>query len=297
MRQNRGPWYLVTGLIFGLVCGMVYSLWVEPVQYIDAAPLSLKDDAKDEYRAMIALAYQAGGNLGRARQRLALLNDSSPAQALAAQAGRDGQASRSGRALSILAEAYNPQSTPQLTLTATQGSTPAGGTVMSTPRPANPAASATATLEPGQVVRTATGVPSPTPTQTPTTLFTLAPRPTVRPLPTLGAPFTVKSREKVCDAKLPGLLQVEAFTNTGQPASGVTIVVTWPPEKRDQFTTGLMLDFGAGYADFQMTEGIVYAVRAGENGEEAKNLSIEQCRRPDGSGFFNGGWKVTFIQP
>lgn len=113
----------------------------------------------------------------------------------------------------------------------------------------------------------------------------------------MGAPFILKSKEKVCDINLPGLLQVETFTNSGQPASGVTIVVTWPPDQRDQFTTGLMLDMGASYADFQMTVGVVYAVRAGENGEAVSDLSIEKCPRSDGSGTFDGGWKVVFVQP
>jgi hypothetical protein len=147
------------------------------------------------------------------------------------------------------------------------------------------------------VVRTATAQPSPTSSPTATIFFTLAPRPTLRPLPTLGAPFAVKLKEKVCDINQPGLLQVETLTNTGQPVSGVTLLVSWPPDRHDQFTTGLMVDISPGYADFQMAAGVIYSVRAGENGESADGLAIERCARPDGSGYYDGGWKVTFIQP
>ena len=97
MRENRGPWYLLTGLLIGLAAGLIYAWLVQPVQYADAAPNTLSESARDQYRAMIALAYKADGNLGRARQRLALLNDSNPAQALQTQADRSGDPPTRGR--------------------------------------------------------------------------------------------------------------------------------------------------------------------------------------------------------
>ena len=54
MRENRGPLYLLTGLLIGLAFGLAYAWLIEPVQYAGAAPNSLYLPARDQYRAMIA---------------------------------------------------------------------------------------------------------------------------------------------------------------------------------------------------------------------------------------------------
>ena len=75
MTDDRGPWYLATGLILGLALGLVYAWVLFPVQFIDNAPSSMREDFKDQYRALVAVAYVANGDLGRAQARLALLGD------------------------------------------------------------------------------------------------------------------------------------------------------------------------------------------------------------------------------
>ena len=304
MRQNRGPWYLFTGLLIGLAFGLGYAWLIQPIQYVDAAPNALVAEAKDRYRALIALAFQADGNLGRARQRLALLNDSSPAQALAAQAQRGAAADGAeARALAALADAYNPRLTPLGSPSQTVPTDLPTRTLGPDSRTQTPTGvlSPTATLDPGLVVRTATPLPSVTPTITPTiTLtpaFTATPRPTLRPSPTLGAPFALKDKQKECDPALPGQMQIEVLNSSDQPVAGVQIRVTWPPNNRDQFYTGLMLDFSPGYADFRMEPKVSYSVQAGENGEVVSNLSTQECRALDDSASFQGGWKIRFIQP
>lgn len=289
MRENRGPWYLLTGLLIGLVAGLVYSRLVEPVQYVDAAPNLLNVGARDTYRAMIAMAYEADGNLGRARQRLSLLNDSSPAQALSAQAQRMSDPNgREGKALAILAEAYNPRPTVPMTPTV----------ITATPAPTNTPTlqlSPTATLDPGLAVRTATIPPTMTPTQTPEA--TITPRPTQRPTPTLGAPYAFSDKQAVCDPNLPGMLEVEVYNKAGEPVAGVQIRVTWPPNGLDVFYTGLAPEINPGYADFQMSPSILYAVRAGDNGEVVTGLAVHDCRQADSGEMFAGGVKVIFTQP
>jgi hypothetical protein len=295
MRENRGPWYLLTGLLIGLIIGLVYSRLVEPVQYVEVSPNLLNADARDTYRVMIAMAYEADGNLGRARQRLALLNDSSPAQALSAQAQRTAnQSGTEGEALALLAEAYNPKPTTQITPTR----------VALTPVPTNTPTiqlSPTATIDPGLAVRTATLPPTMTPTITPTETTTPAatstPRPTLPPTPTLGAPFAYSEKQAVCDPDAPGMLEVEVYNKAGEPVPGVQIRVTWPPNGLDTFYTGLALEINPGYADFQMTPDIVYAVRAGDNGEVVSGLAVQDCSLPEGGGSFLGGVKVIFTQP
>src|SRR5690348_319460 len=88
MSEERGSWYLLTGLILGLALGLAYSWIFSPVKYVDTAPYSLRDDFKDQYRNLIASAYLTDGDLGRAKARLALLKDDDPSRVLAAQAQR-----------------------------------------------------------------------------------------------------------------------------------------------------------------------------------------------------------------
>ncbi len=303
MRQNRGPWYLFTGLALGLAAGLMYAWLVEPVQYIDAAPAGLSAPARDGYRALIALAYLADGNLGRARQRLALLNDSSPAQALAAQAQRAEPGSAEARALAALANAYNPKPTQAAAADASPTPTPSPTSQPS--RAPTGLLSPTPTLDPQLAVRSATPIPSQTPTITPT--ITLTPtitptliasvtlRPTLRPTATLGAPYAVKDSQRNCDRTQPGLLTIEVLNGAGQPVPGAQIRVSWPPAGRDIFYTGLMLEIGPGYADFQMEPGNRYSVQVGENGEPATGVTITDCTAADGP--FAGGWKLRFAQP
>jgi hypothetical protein len=75
MGEQRGPWYLLTGLAIGLALGLVYAWWINPVAYVNTAPASLRPDSKEAYRSLIAAAFGANGNLERARVRLSLLKD------------------------------------------------------------------------------------------------------------------------------------------------------------------------------------------------------------------------------
>ncbi len=109
------PWYLLTGLILGFLLGLLYAWWVNPVVYSDTEPATLRADYKDLYRATIAQAYAATGDLARAESRLALLRDEDAVFALGTQAQQmlaAGEA-EDARALALLAaalqaEAENP---------------------------------------------------------------------------------------------------------------------------------------------------------------------------------------------
>ncbi|GAP08157.1 hypothetical protein ATHL_03058, partial [Anaerolinea thermolimosa] len=108
--ERRGHWYLLTGLVLGLVLGLLVSLVLSPVRYVDAEPAALAERYKNEFRQWVALAYQADGNLPRARERLNLLQDADPRQALAAQAQRvlgEGGSPDEARALAALAAALS----------------------------------------------------------------------------------------------------------------------------------------------------------------------------------------------
>ena len=105
--EKRGAWYLLTGLILGLLLGLLYTWIINPAVYQDTAPASLAAPFKDRYRSMIAQAYEATLNLERAVSRLALLEDSDPVFALGAQAQQalaEGQPEEA-HALALLASA------------------------------------------------------------------------------------------------------------------------------------------------------------------------------------------------
>ena len=96
--------YLLTGLLIGLGLGLLYAWVISPVKYVDTSPASLRADFKDGYRAAIASAYLASGNVERAQSRLALLGDPNPVQALVnqAQQARNRKIARLGSALQIV---------------------------------------------------------------------------------------------------------------------------------------------------------------------------------------------------
>ncbi|MBE0697270.1 MAG: hypothetical protein IH586_10135, partial [Anaerolineaceae bacterium] len=120
MNEQRGNLYLLTGLVIGLAVGLLFAWVISPVKYVDTEPGSLAPGVKDEYRQVIALAYQANHDLSRAQQRIALIDPGSNFQVLAAQAQRmlaEDTTSQEARALAMLAA---DMSKPPVEIAATQ---------------------------------------------------------------------------------------------------------------------------------------------------------------------------------
>jgi hypothetical protein len=113
--EKRGAWYLLTGVILGLIFGLAYARLLDPVVYENATPASFRDSSKDIYRSMIAQTYEETGDLARAASRLALLEDPDPVYALGAQAQQalaEGQP-KEAHALALLASALQESTTAQ----------------------------------------------------------------------------------------------------------------------------------------------------------------------------------------
>jgi hypothetical protein len=294
MNSRRGPWFLLTGLVFGLLLGLLVSWVLSPVEYTDLLPSALLPADQERYRAVIALAFQADGNLERARQRLALLGPGGTTQALAAQAQQLAgveAALPEARALAFLVTALNKKSVqatapgPILAPSATAGAAGTGAVP--------------ATLNPSLAVRSPTPLPSATASSTPALALTPLPTFTLgaaaRPTFTPGAPFSVKEQKEICDiTQTAPMLQVEVVDAAGRGVPGVRIVVSWASGE-DVFFTGLMPQFGSGYADFTMAAQVVYSVRAGEGGVPVNDVRAGLCKKPDGS-TYTGGWKIRFGQ-
>jgi len=116
--KKRPPWFIITGIILGLLLGLAYAWWINPIILENAHPSSLEADEKETYRAIIAQAYMATGNLERAKQRLELLNDRDITYTLGAQAQRalaDGEGDQA-YALALLASALQLNEIPTATL-------------------------------------------------------------------------------------------------------------------------------------------------------------------------------------
>lgn len=105
--SKRSPLYLLTGVILGLILGLVYAWVINPVIYENSHPASLGDADKDVYRSTIAQVYAVTGNLERAVLRLALLEDPDPVRVLNLQAQRSLAAGQDveARALALLSSA------------------------------------------------------------------------------------------------------------------------------------------------------------------------------------------------
>ena len=108
---------LVLGFGIGLASGLYYAWLVNPVEYVETAPDSLRADFRADYLGLIASAYTSGGDLVRARTRLGLFPDLNAATELAALAQQRlaaGLADAEGSALAQLASALSqgPTRTP-----------------------------------------------------------------------------------------------------------------------------------------------------------------------------------------
>lgn len=314
-REERGPWYLLTGLIIGLLLGALYARFIQPVEYVDTSPASLRADFKDRQRALIAAAYAATGDLVRAQARLGLLQDADVFRALTEQAQRTLAENGSGeeaRSLGLLAIALGqappgpalaytlPPASPTLfTPPAMETALPADTEEPPTPFPTVTLLSAGEPSETPAPLETATLAPevaAPTPSETLPPTPTSAPLPARSATPIPGAPFALVRIEKLCDQRLDRpLVQIEAQTAAGKPAPGIPVIVT-SASGEERFFTGLKPEIGPGYADFSPAPGVVYTLRVGEDGQPLPDLTAAQCQDANNQTYW-GAWLLVFAQP
>ena len=293
--MRRIPWDILFALLAGLGLGLVYAWILSPIRVTDTEPAILRGDFKDQYRASIAAAYAATGNLPRARSRLALLGDSDPIQALNAQAQQmlaSGDSFQQADQIAALALALNENETVPPTETQ----------IVIIPTP---------TWDNTVVVNPTASLPPPPPeipiqlTETPITpesepsqaVFVPAtPRPSRTPVPAFGTPFKLTGQEIVCDPNLPdGLLQVLVYNTRRRQLPGIEIVISWDGGE-EQFFTGFKPEISDGYADFIMSPGVTYSVQLARGSDIASGLTVPTCQAPNGE-TFTGGIKLTFQQP
>jgi len=323
MKEERGSWYLLTGLLIGIAIGLGYAWVVQPVRYINTSPASLRADFKDRYRALIAAAYASNKDLVRAKARLALLKDADVFQALSEQAQRTlakGGSNDEVSALGLLALSLGqvpPGPAAAITnspATVTRAVVPRTRAVSATPL-STPTSTSIPTVIPTETVSdtlvglslvvntqvarpsaTFTLPPSPSLTNTPLPRRTNTPTPTPVASSTPGGPFVLSKRLQICDQELDKpLIEIQAASLFGQPVPGVLVIVSSTGGEQ-RFYTGLKPEKGAGYADFIPEQGVSYTIRLGEGGQPVSELTALECQRL-GGGTFWGAWLLKFVQP
>lgn len=319
MSETRGHWYLLTGLLIGLVLGIGYAWILSPLEYVDTPPNSLRADFKDEYRYLIAASYRVTGNLDRARARLALLGDPDPVAALGEQAQRMLAANAPTGAIRLVADLAEAVLNPALASSNQAGDVPAPQPLpvdseiqpaapADTPLPtdatspfepilaptetSSPSPTFTSTTTPGPGTRTAT--PTRTPRNSPTPIPTATVRPSLTPTATPGLPFQLTDQSTFCDSDRPGLLQVVLENAAGNPASGIELTITWLGGE-ESFYTGLKPELGFGYADFAMTPGIEYVLSLSNGVTRISGLQTSACSADTGD--YPGSIRLEFRQP
>jgi len=275
MDQNRGNWYILTGLILGLILGIVYSWVISPVSQVDTHPSLLRTDYKDIYRLLISRAYQANNNLPRAEARLNLIGDDEPALALAAQAQRFLAEGGDHEMAVILA---NLSSALQSSEEAENPPVPPPGTAAAT----NPSEN---TEENGEndPDNPATSTQEPVSSQT--------------PLPTESLPFILQDSSPICDPTLgESLIQIVATNSSGDGIPGVAIQISLGTDPIEIFYTGLKPELGLGYADYSAEPGLTYQVEIPDSGLIISDIEVPTCQNESDESYW-GSWEIYITHP
>jgi hypothetical protein len=302
VRDERGHWYLLTGFVIGIVLGLVYAWLIAPQERPDTSPASLQPEFKDQFRAMIASAFVATGDLTRAEARLKYLGDSDITRVLSEQAQRtlgEGNSPLEAQALGLLAVALGQGDSAVISSPITSA-TPDKNQITGIP---SQSTSSPPLIETSAVdFPTDTGlIPTPSPSnqespENSAVLSTATPLPTRTPTATPGSPFVLQSNTFVCDPDLPNpLIQVIAENASGAPLPDQEITISWDGGD-DFFFTGLKPDIGLGYADFLMEPGIVYEVRMAAGGQSVPDITPAECETESGSRYW-GTWLLVFSRP
>src|SRR5512143_728827 len=79
MKSKRSHWvYIILALLAGVAAGLAYGWKIDPVQFYDLTPDTLRADYKADYVLMTAEAYHAEQDPGLAARRLAIFGSQSP---------------------------------------------------------------------------------------------------------------------------------------------------------------------------------------------------------------------------
>jgi hypothetical protein len=79
MRSTRSRWvFILLALLAGVGAGLAYGWVIDPVDFFDLTPDTLRADYKSDYVLMVAEAYSVEQDPGLAAQRLGVFGTQSP---------------------------------------------------------------------------------------------------------------------------------------------------------------------------------------------------------------------------
>lgn len=79
MKSYRSRWvFIVLALLIGIGAGLAYGWFIDPVDFFNLTPDTLRADYKSDYVLMVAEAYQAERDPGLAARRLGIFGTQSP---------------------------------------------------------------------------------------------------------------------------------------------------------------------------------------------------------------------------
>ncbi len=277
------PWIIAVGLIAGLLLGLAISWALGPLPESNTEPYQLRTQYRNLYMVAIALEYQQSGNLQRALNKLIALRPvQDPFQALADAAcdlAKSGylQSDSGIRALRLVTDFVSSQGRGGC---AEQLLPPAAAGDGVAPEP-SPAVDLPSTI----------ALPTKTPPSRP-----LQPTATLRVVATAlpRRQFVPRPASTFCDPDYPALIEVYVVDYLGRGIPGQRIRVRWGSNE-SIFVSGLKLDRGEAYADFQMDEGIGYAVDMPASSDAlGAELKTASCFAPNGRESLKS-YRVTFV--
>ncbi len=269
--------FILFGLLIGIGGALYYAWVVAPVVYTDASPARFGDEYKEEYLLLISQNYAIDGNWEQAEQRLNALDDPeliNRVTELLEKYLREQQSPETIRSVAVVAEKLGAEGR----VVALFAPTPLAGLPTSTPAPI-------LTSTPF-ILPTAPPANTSTPTYTPAPSPTPSPAPTI--MPTAVSIYRLLSQEQLCKGKNRERLEVATVDIELQPLPGIQTAVSWKNDS-DSFFTGFKPSLGTAVGDFQMVEGITYAVTLPDGSPEVSGLRLELC---DNGRL--GGWQLIF---
>ncbi len=285
MRRSGFSWLsILIGVAIGIGIGLAYTWVLDPTVITNTAPWQLSKQGQTAYMVAISVSYAKDHDLNRTVTRLLELRLGDKTwQALAdtgCELARTNYASTNTGLTAIRS---------MIELARSQGAISCDSPLFAntnTPAPT-----------PTFVRPTATLIPPPTKTLLPTLGATFTPATPVPDnlTPTPSGDFKIALIEPLCSAKQPRLLivQVQDADGAGIPGMPVEVIA---PNGKETFFTGLKPERGAGYADYQMTDGSAYTVSLPGVSEHSRPLEASSCNvaPADGGGKSTVSYRVTF---
>ncbi|MYE27814.1 MAG: hypothetical protein F4X87_11510 [Chloroflexi bacterium] len=270
-------------LIAGIALGLSLTRMHGPLRRGNAEPWQLNAEDRLHYTIAIALEYEHSGDLATALNKLIAMRPAQdPLDALAEAACALGGSGYLGKESGITAVRS------AVALYASQGRSGCAERLL--PPDAADSARAAAVEEESEAE-----IATLQPTKPP--LLAGDAEPSVKGFVPRPAPlrrFEARAARSFCDIANPALIELHVVDYLGRGIPGQRIRVRFS-DREDVFLSGLKVDRGDSYADFQMQEGIDYAIDM-PGAADALGASLRTGACYSGNRRTLKSWRVTFVE-